>query len=101
MRVFGAGERNHPEAVRERSEVLLELVRRTAGGNEMNFVEIKTAVGGAGDGEMAVVNRVERAAKKRNAAGMMFYGGAVRLRCRQCASRRVAVDPEPVGAVLE
>ena len=59
---------------------MLELVRRTAGRNEVNFVKIKTAVSSAGDGEMAVVNRVERAAKKCDAARMMFCGGAVRLR---------------------
>jgi hypothetical protein len=99
VRVLGAGERNHGEAVRKRREVLFELVRRPAGGNEMNFVEIKTAVGGAGDGEMAVVNRVERAAKKCDAARMMFCGGAVRLRCGQCASQRAAVHPERFGVL--
>jgi len=56
MRMFGAGERDHGEAVRKRCEMLLELVRRTAGRDEMNFVEIETAVGGAGDREMAVVD---------------------------------------------
>jgi hypothetical protein len=59
MGVFGAGQRNHGEAMRERSKVLLEFVRRTAGGNEMDFIEIKAAISGAGDGKMAVVNRVE------------------------------------------
>jgi len=101
VRVLAAGERNHGEAVRERSKVLLEFVRRTAGGNEMDFVEIKTAIGGAGHGEMAVVNRVERAAKECNAARMMFCGGAVRLRCGQCASRGAAVHPEWFGVVKD
>ena len=59
VRVLAAGKRNHGEAMREGSKVLLEFVRRTASGNEMDFVEIKTAVSSAGDGEMAVVNRVE------------------------------------------
>src|SRR5690348_10873582 len=54
-------------------------MRRTAGRDEMNLVEVEAAVGGAGDGEMAVVDGVERATKKRDAAGMMFSGGAVRL----------------------
>ena len=54
-------------------------MRRPAGGDEMNFVEIEAAVGGAGDGEVAVVNRVEGAAKERDTAGMMFSGSAVRL----------------------
>ena len=72
MRVLGAGERNHGEAVRERSKVLLEFVRRTAGGNEMDFVEIKTAIGGAGDGEMTVVNRVEAARINRDQRSSLF-----------------------------
>jgi len=101
MRVFGAGERNHGEAVRERSKVLLEFMRRTAGGDEMDFVEIETAIGGAGHGEMAAVNRVERAAKKCNAARMKFCGGAVRLRCGQCASRGAAVHPERFGVAKD
>jgi hypothetical protein len=45
------------------------------------------------------VNRVERAAKKRNAARMMFCGGAVRLRCGQCASQRAAVRPERIAFI--
>jgi hypothetical protein len=49
MRVLGARERDHGESVREGREVLLEFVRRPAGGDEMDFVKIKTAVGSAGD----------------------------------------------------
>jgi len=79
VRMFGAGERDHGETVRKRREVLLEFVRRTAGRDEMNFVEVEAAIGGAGDSEMSVVDGVERAAKKRDAARMMFGGGAVRL----------------------
>ena len=91
MRVLGAGERDHGKAVREGREVLLELVRRPAGGDEMDFVEIKTAVGSAGDGQVAIMNRIEGAAKERDTARMVFGGGAVRLRYRQCASQgRVA-----------
>ena len=48
--VLGTGERDHGEPVREGREVLLELVRRPAGGDEMDFVEIEAAVGSAGDG---------------------------------------------------
>src|SRR5439155_26216595 len=80
VRMFGAGERDHGEAVRKRREVLLEFVRRPAGWDEMNFVEIETAVGGAGDREMAVVDGVERAAKERDTGRMMFGGGAVGMR---------------------
>ena len=46
----------------------------------MNFVEIEAAIGGTRHGEMAVVNRIEGAAEKRDATRMMFCGGAVRLR---------------------
>src|SRR5271157_3274155 len=49
MRMFSASKREHGKAVRERSEMLLELVRRSACRNEMNFVEIETTVGGARD----------------------------------------------------
>ena len=86
MRMLGARERDHREAVRKRRQVLLQLVRRAAGGDEMNFVEIEAAVRSARDGKMAVMNRVEGSAKKRDAARMMLCGGAVRLRGGQCVS---------------
>jgi hypothetical protein len=88
MRVLGAGERSHGEPVRERRQVLFELVRRAARRNDMNLVKIEAPVGGAGHGEMAVVNRIEGTAEERNAARVMFGGGAMRLRCGQCASRK-------------
>jgi hypothetical protein len=50
MRVLGARKRDHGESVREGREVLFELVRRPARGDEMDFVEVKTAVSSAGDG---------------------------------------------------
>ena len=83
MRMLGASERDHRKTVRKRSEVLLQLVRRTASGNEMNFVEIKTPIGGASDGKMAIVDGIEGAAKNRNTARMMPCGSAVRLRYGQ------------------
>jgi hypothetical protein len=67
--------------------MLLELVRRAACRDEMNLVEIETAVGGAGHGKMAAVNRIKGPAEERNTARMMLSGGAMRLRCRQCASQ--------------
>ena len=73
--------------MRKWSEVLLKLVWRTARRYEMNLVEIEAAVGGASYGEMAVMDGVERAAKERDAARMMFCGGAVRLRYGQSASQ--------------
>ena len=59
MRMLGASERNHRKAVRKRSEVLLQLVRRPARGNEVELVEIEAPVGGAGDGKMAIVDGIE------------------------------------------
>jgi hypothetical protein len=91
MRMFSARQRSHRKAVRERREVLLELVRRPARGDEMDFIEIEAAVGGARDGKMAVVNRIEGAAEQRDTARMMLCGGAMRLRCRHCASPEVIV----------
>ena len=88
VRMLGAGQRDHGESMRKGSEVLLQFVRRAAGGDEMDFVEIETAVGGARDGEMAVMNGIEGTAKERDAARMMFGGGAVRLRGGQCFSRK-------------
>jgi len=80
VRMLGASERDHCKAVRERRKVLLQLVRRPAGRNEVEFVEIEAPVGGAGDGKMSVVDGVKGTAKNRDAARMMFCGGAVRLR---------------------
>jgi hypothetical protein len=57
----------------------------------MNFVEIEAPVGGASDGEVAIVNRVEGAAEQRDTTRMMLCGGAMRLRCRQCASQEESV----------
>ena len=80
MGMIDAGERDHGETVRKRGEVLFQFVRRAARGNEMNLVEVEAAVSGAGYGKVAIMNRIERAAKKRDAAGMMFSGSTMRLR---------------------
>jgi hypothetical protein len=59
----------------------------------MDFVEIKAPVRCAGHGEVAIVNGIEGAAKQRDATRVMLCGGAMRLRCGQCASREEsAVD---------
>ena len=84
--MFAAGQRNHREAVRERRQVLFQFVRRTAGGNKIHLVKIKPAVCRARDAEMSVVDGVERAAEKRDAAGLRFGRGTMRLRGGQCAS---------------
>jgi hypothetical protein len=52
----------------------------------MDFVEIEAAVGGAGHGEMAVMDRVEGAAEQCDTTWVVLCGGAVRLRCGQRAS---------------
>src|SRR5882672_10448115 len=84
--MFRAGERNHRKPVREWCEMLLQFVWRPARWDKMNFVEIETAVGCARDSEMAVMDWIERAAKKRDAARMVSCGGAVRLGDGQCVS---------------
>ena len=91
MRMLGACQRDHSEAMRKWRKVLLELVRWTACRNEMDFIEIEPAIGGARHHKMSAVDGIERAAKQGDAARMMFRGGAVRLRCRQCASQRIPI----------
>ncbi len=39
--------------------MLFELMRRTAGGNEMNFIEIETPVRGASYREMTIMNGIK------------------------------------------
>ncbi len=80
VRVFGTGKRNHGKPVREGREVLLQLVRRPARGDEVEFVEVEAPVGSAGDGKMAVVDGIEGAAENRNTARMVLCSSAVRLR---------------------
>ena len=91
MRMLGARERGHGKAVREGSQVLFQLVRRAASGDEMNFVEIEAAVSGAGHGQVAVVDGIEGTAEQRDTTRMMFCGSAMRLRCGQCASQEEPV----------
>ena len=80
VRMLGASERDHGKAMWKWREVLLQLVRRPARGNEVNLVKIEATVGGAGHGKMAVVDGVKGTAENRDAARMMFCAGAVRLR---------------------
>jgi hypothetical protein len=84
--MLSAGQRNHGEAVRKRREMLFEFVRRATGGNEVNFVKIKAAVGRAGDGQVPIVDGVERSAKNADAARVVLGCGAVGLRGGQCCS---------------
>jgi len=93
VRMLGASERDHGKPVRKRSEVLLQLVRGTTRGDEVDFVEVKTAVGGTGSGKMAVVDGIKGTAENRDAPRMKFCGGAMPLRYGQCASRESAAGP--------
>src|SRR5262249_44891816 len=56
VRMFRAGERYHGKAMRKRRKVLLQFVRRAARGDEMNFVEVETAVGGGGGGGVGLLD---------------------------------------------
>src|SRR5216684_2493687 len=89
MRMLRARQRHHGKSMRKWRQVLLQLVRRPAGGNEVNFVEIESPVRGSRHGKMPGVNRIERASKQRDAARMVFCGGALRLRGGQYASREL------------
>src|SRR5437588_2010303 len=86
-----ARQRDHRETMGKRRKVLLELMRWPARGNEVHFVKIEAAVGGARHAKVSAVDGIERAAEQRDAARVMFRGGAVRLRCRQCASQGVSL----------
>ena len=91
MWMLGACERSHRKAVGKGSEVLFELVGRPACWNKVNFVEIEATVSCACYGKVAIVNRIEGAAKQRDATRVMLCGGAMRLGGGQCASREVTV----------
>jgi len=77
--MFGTGKRNHGKPVREGCQVLLQLVRRPARGDEVEFVEIKAPVGGAGDGKMTVVDGSKEPPKIAIQRGWCF--AAVRCAC--------------------
>jgi len=66
--------------------MLLEFVRRTAGRDEMNLVEVETAIGGTSDREMSGMNGIKRTTKECDASGLMLCRGAVSLRCGQSFS---------------
>src|SRR6266852_561094 len=87
VRMLRAGQRHHRKTMREWRQVLLQLVRWPAGRNEVNFIEIKSPVRGSRHRKMPGVNGIKRASKQRDAARMMFYGSALRLRGGQYASR--------------
>src|SRR5260370_23563643 len=65
-RMIRASERHHRVAVGIGRHSAAMLVRRTARGNEVNFVEEKEALRGARDCQVADVDRIKRAAKQSN-----------------------------------
>ena len=67
-RVIGAGERNHGVTVRVGRHASSMLVRRTSCGDELDFVEVKAALGGARNRQVADMDRIKRAAEQRNSA---------------------------------
>jgi hypothetical protein len=88
MRMLGGCERDHRKTMWKWGEVLFQFVRRAAGGDEMDLVEVEASVCSARDGQVTIVNRIERSAEKTDAAGVMLGGGAVvGLRGGQCVSR--------------
>jgi len=72
-------------------------VRRTARGNEMNFVQMKAALCGARHGQMADVNGIERAAEKRDGARSAVRPMPVRLNVSVRLTARQFLSPEASG----
>src|SRR5437763_14909036 len=64
MRMLGACQRDHSEAMRQWRKVLRELVRWTACRNEMDLIEIEPALGGARHHKMCAVDGIERPANR-------------------------------------
>jgi hypothetical protein len=89
----------------KRSKVLLQLVWRPARRNKMNFVEIESPVCGSCHRQVPGMNGIKRASEQRDAARMVFYGGALRLRGGQCVSQDPISSifsqiPEPRGRCI-
>ncbi len=82
--VVGAGQGHHAGiTVGVGCHPRTALVRRAAGGNEMNFVQMETPLCGSRHGKMADVNGIECSAEKRDAPlANLFPGNAVRFRRR-------------------
>ena len=78
-----AGQRYHGEAMRKWRQVLFQLMRRTAGRDEVHLIEIESAVGCARHRQMPGMNGVKRATKESDAANLLFGCCAMRLRRRQ------------------
>src|SRR5271170_1383665 len=76
IRLIGAGQRDHGVAMQERSERGLGFVRRARGRHKIDRVEMETLLRGLRHGDVAGVDRVKRAAKKRDRTAMH---GAVRF----------------------
>src|SRR5215472_10581046 len=65
-RMIGTGDGNHGIAIGIACHLAMVLVRRTPCGNEMDFVQMESALGSSRYGEMSDVNWIERAAEDGN-----------------------------------
>ena len=70
VRMAGAGQRNHPEAMLERRQVGRGFMRRVTHGNEIYLVEMKAPLRGACDGQVTQMDRIESAAEKSDAPAL-------------------------------
>src|ERR1700720_2935871 len=66
LRMIGAGDGQHCVPVGVGSHSGAMFMRRAPCRNEMNFVEMKSSLGGTRHGQVADMNRIECAAKKRD-----------------------------------
>ena len=89
-RMIGAGQRHHGVTIRVGGHAAAMLVRRAARGNEMNFVEMKAALGGARDGQVADVDGIECAAEERDPAFAARLHGSAGL----CGGATLNSPPE-------
>ena len=81
--MIGAGDGDHRVTVGIGSHSGALFVRRTPRGNEMNFVQVVTPLGGARYREMTDVDGIEGAPEKRDAPlARVSPGNAVRFRRR-------------------
>src|ERR1700723_2810402 len=70
IRLIRAGQRDHGVAMQERSERRLRFVWRARGRHKINRVQVKALLCCLRHGDMAGVDRIKRAAKKRDRTAM-------------------------------
>src|SRR5260370_30762566 len=102
-RMIRASEGHHRVAVGIGRHSAAMLVRWTARGNEVNFVQMKAALRGTRDCQVANMDRIKRAAKQRNPAYAWAHGGsagALRRGGTPPWSRRAAAQSQGNAGVL-